>query len=36
MVLRENMRDARMAKNEKVASYLTRITKFWDELVAVG
>ena len=36
MVLRENLRDIRMDENEKVASYLTRITQGRDELAAVG
>ena len=36
MVLREKLRDIRMTENEKVASYLTRITKVRDELSVVG
>ena len=36
MVLREKLRDMRMTENEKVASYLTRITQVRDELSVVG
>ena len=36
MVLREKLRDIRMTENEKVSSYLMRITKVGDELSVVG
>ena len=36
MVLREKMRNIKMAETESVSSYLTRITQVRDELSAIG
>jgi hypothetical protein len=36
MILREKLRSTKMARGDTVASYLTKLTKIRDELVAIG